>query len=165
MPQTEPPRRSSRTLLIVIIALLLLILCGGAVPVVGILAAIAIPNFIQMQLRAKRAELPANVAGIRVAELAYEATFDTFLAVRDPVPLDPLMLGDRTVDWPSGTAFDELGWAPDGNVRGTYWVEVSADGQDFTVHGLCDLDGDGEPAEFTASKSSKATMETWDSVY
>lgn len=157
--------RSNRTLLLVIIALLLLILCGGAVPVVGILAAIAIPNFIEYQLRAKRAELPMSVDGIKTAQLAYDAAFDTFLAIPEPVPLDPLMLGDRAVDWPDGTKFDELGWSPYGQVRGTYWVEVSADGTDFTVHGLCDIDGDGDPAHYTATKTTHATMETGSRVY
>ena len=34
------------------------------VAIIGILAAIAIPNFITMQLKAKRGELPGNVDGI-----------------------------------------------------------------------------------------------------
>ena len=41
------------------------------VAIIGILAAIAIPNFLAMQLRAKRAELPSNLDGIRTAEKAY----------------------------------------------------------------------------------------------
>ena len=50
------------------------------VAIIGILAAIAIPNFVEMQYRAKRAEIPANVDGIKTAEMAYDAAFDTFIA-------------------------------------------------------------------------------------
>ncbi len=162
-PNAKP--KSTRTLLIVIIILLLVIICGGSVPFIGIFAAIAIPNFVVMQQRAKRAEVPMNVDGIKVTLIAYEAINDTYLAVPEPVPLDTVMIGEQLVPWPSGTPFDELGWMPDGDVRGTYWVEVSDDGLDFTVHGMCDVDGDGDPAHYTATKSINATLETYNYVY
>ncbi len=165
MTNPDKPQRSNRPLLIIIIVLLLVIGCGGAVPVVGILAAIAIPNFVVYQLRAKRTEVPLNVDGIRAAELAYHAAFDAVLPVPHPVPLDPLMVDRMAVDWPYGTPFDELGWSPDGQVRGTYWVEVAPDGSDFVVHGVCDLDGDGAQAHYTATKELRATMESWSDVY
>ena len=41
------------------------------VAIIGILAAIAIPNFVEMQYRAKRAEIPSNVDGIKTAEMGY----------------------------------------------------------------------------------------------
>ena len=37
------------------------------IAIIGILAAIAIPNFIEMQYRAKRAEIPANVLLVPLA--------------------------------------------------------------------------------------------------
>ena len=49
------------------------------VAIIGILAAIAIPNFVAMQYRAKRSEVPSNVDGIKTAELAYDAAFDTYI--------------------------------------------------------------------------------------
>ena len=49
------------------------------VAIIGILAAIAIPNFVAMQYRAKRAEVPANVDGIKTAEIAYDAAFDKYI--------------------------------------------------------------------------------------
>ena len=49
------------------------------VAIIGILAAIAIPNFVAMQLKAKRSEVPSNVDGIKTAEVAYEAAFDAYL--------------------------------------------------------------------------------------
>ena len=49
------------------------------VAIIGILAAIAIPNFMDMQYRAKRAEVPACVDGIKTAEMGYEAACDKFI--------------------------------------------------------------------------------------
>ncbi len=162
---TQPTPKSNRTLLIVVIALLLLILCGGAVPTLGILAAIAIPNFVVMQYRAKRAEVPANVDGIKNALMAYDAAFDMYLEIPNAVPVDPLMLGKTPHDWSYDTPFVDLGWEPNGPVRGTYWVELSADGMGFTVHGVCDVDGDGDPAHYTATESSNATLLTSMTAY
>lgn len=95
-------------------------------------------------------ELSENVYGIRIAELAYDAAFDEYLAM-PPAPRAKEALDTKAVAWPSGTEWDKLGWRPDGDVSGTYWVEVSADGQHFTVHGMQDADGDGKPAHWTAT--------------
>lgn len=157
---TAPTPRKKSLTTIVIVLVVLAVCCAGSIPVVGILAAIAIPNFVAYQLRAKRAELPPNLEGIRTAEMAYFAAFDRYLPVPEPVPVDPLMLSGSTTPWPSGTAFDDLGWSPDGVVRGTYWVEVSGDGQSFTAHAMSDLDLDGEPAHYIATETTRATMES-----
>lgn len=95
-------------------------------------------------------ELAGNLSGIRTAELAYDAAFDEFLAM-PPAPRPKEGLDTKKVAWPSGTPWDQLGWRPEGEVSGTYWVEVSADGQHFTVHGMQDADGDGTPAHWTTS--------------
>ncbi len=126
------------------------------VAIIGILAAIAIPNFVEMQYRAKRSELPSNVDGIKTAELAYDATLDTFLRCRDsPAPTPS---GKSPVDWTDNGGFSDLGWAPDGQVRGVYHVDTRAPtsripGGDFTVFGEADIDGDGAEASYTATKS------------
>ncbi len=135
---------------------LILLVCGGAVPIIGILAAIAIPNFVMMQQKAKRAEVPGNVDGIRTAEMAYDAAFDAYVEV-PAWPRPVTSLGKTAVEWQENKAWQDLGWRPDGQVRGTYWVEVS--GGDFEVHGLCDVDGDGRPAEYIATKDRPATIQ------
>ena len=130
---------------------------------VGILAAIAIPNFVEMQLRAKRAELPANVEGIRTAELAAYAASGAYIAVPElaPRPLDEL--DKLQVDWVEATAFDALGWRPDGRLRGTYSVELNDQG--FVVHGYIDVDGDGVPAYFRATADEPASMQSTSDTY
>lgn len=128
------------------------------VAIIGILAAIAIPNFVAMQYRAKRAEVPGNVDGIKTAQMAYDAAFDTF--IQQPAFIPRTIAGtaiDKVqIDWPAlGTGFATLGWAPDGRVRGAYNV-ISTSSTDFRVTGQCNVDGDGIIAQYTASKTTNA---------
>ena len=126
------------------------------VAIIGILAAIAIPNFVEMQYRAKRAEIPSNVKAIKETEMAYDAEYNTFVtAAQHPVSAS----GKSPQDWGNGnTDFQKLGWSPDGKVRGQYSVVtttpgVNTPGGDFTVKGECDVDADTELATYTATKS------------
>lgn len=160
MEPTAPPKRSLSTVTIVLITAG--VLCAlGTVPV-GILAAIAVPNFLTMQLKAKRAELPGNVDGIKTAELAYDAAFDGFVPVGSEAEARRV-LGKTPHAWVGGPDWERIGWSPGGPVRGGYWVEVGAG--DFEVHALCDVDGDGEPAEYVATRSTNATLVTAPDVY
>ncbi len=49
------------------------------VAIIGILAAIAIPNFMAFQLRTKAGEGKVNLAALRTAEEGYFAEFDTYI--------------------------------------------------------------------------------------
>ena len=124
------------------------------VAIIGILAAIAIPNFVDMQYRAKRAEVPSNVDGIKTAELAYEASFDVFVNQSAFHPNSSPNKQQRA--WTSGSNFDTLGWGPDGNVRGSYTVGTGT--TDFWIQGFCDVDGDGSGAAYSAQKAVNVTM-------
>ena len=132
------------------------------VAIIGILAAIAIPNFVDMQYRAKRAEVPGNVDGIKTAQIAYDAAFDKYIEVSSWAPSDDITKTQRS--WESGTDFDTLGWGPDGKVRGRYKV-TSKSSTDFLVTGDCDVDNDDDNASFTATKSINTKMNTGPSVY
>ena len=58
------------------------------VAIIGILAAIAIPNFIRYQLRSKTSEARTIMAGIRTAEEAFRAEFDEYTpATTNPTAL------------------------------------------------------------------------------
>jgi type IV pilus assembly protein PilA len=126
------------------------------VAIIGILAAIAIPNFINMQYRAKRAEVPPNVDGIKTAEIAYEAAFDTYVTAT----VEPRAAGSLdklAVAWVSGTGFTALGWAPSGTVRGNYAATMTGT-TDFRVTGQCDVDDDSTLATYTATKAISAAL-------
>ncbi len=139
------------------------------VAIIGILAAIAIPNFVAMQYKAKRAEVPSNVDGIKTAEIAYEAQFDNFVSASG---LPTTAGGKVPVTWPATAAgFDTIGWQPDGSVRGVY--QVDATDTAFTVTGTCDVDGDASSAVYIAKHSTSdatgtsqnATLTTDSNVY
>ena len=132
------------------------------VAIIGILAAIAIPNFVAMQYRAKRSEVPSNVDGIKTAELAYDAAFDTFVQNAGFHP--DSSPGKKQRDWNPGSAFDTLGWGPDGQVRGSYKI-VSTSTTDFLVTGIADVDGDAVQSSFTATKSINAVMVSGNDTY
>ena len=130
------------------------------VAIIGILAAIAIPNFVAMQLKAKRAEVPGNVDGIKTAQMAYDAAYDGFVtAAANPTGAP----GKAQQVWTATTEWTTLGWSPDGSVRGTY--ETTGAATDFNVEGNSDVDGDLALATFTASKTLNAVQTTGNSVY
>jgi type IV pilus assembly protein PilA len=131
------------------------------VAIIGILAAIAIPNFMTMQLKAKRGELPSNVNGIKTAELAYDAMYDGFIsAVQNPsgTPSKAAVLWDPTV-----AGWKELPWAPDGEVRGNYTVVAAT--TDFLITANCDVDADSNLATYTASATLGATQTSNNDVF
>lgn len=126
------------------------------VAIIGILAAIAIPNFVTMQYKSKRGEVPMNLKGIKTAELAYESNFDVFVAA-SAYPATPSKTTQQWVKTSSG-GFITIGWAPDGNVRGSYAVATSS--QDFTATGTSDVDGDNTKATYQATKSTNPNAPT-----
>jgi type IV pilus assembly protein PilA len=134
------------------------------VAIIGILAAIAIPNFVDMQYRAKRSEVPLNIDGIKTAEISYEASFDMFVEQSLARPNATVNKQMRT--WTTGSSFDTLGWVPDGNVRGSYQVITSvSSGLNFQAVGECDVDGDGVFAMVQADKTTNARLTTTPNVY
>jgi len=138
------------------------------VAIIGILAAIAIPNFLAAHYRAKRAELPVIVSGIRHSEVGYDGLYDGYVEA-EQWPEEP---PDSKLDhWGQGNVgFDELGFVPDGQVRGVYAVntvlgKATSDGGEFTVIGLSDLDGDEVYAKYTATHLRGVALITGNPVH
>ena len=138
------------------------------VAIIGILAAIAIPNFLAMQLRSKRAELPSNLDGVRTAEKAYHAEWDAFTtAVATPAAAP----GRTQINFTTGglNAFQNLGWVADGKVRGQYQVTAapgaSSQTDDFTATALADVDGDATNSQYECNRAEKASMLSANNVY
>jgi type IV pilus assembly protein PilA len=119
------------------------------VAIIGILAAIAIPNFVSMQYKTKRAEVPSNLKGIKTGELAYESNFDVFVECAS-YPGTPTKTTQQWVKTASG-GFASMGWSPDGDVRGSYDVTTAA--FNFTATGVSDVDGNSAIATYAATKS------------
>jgi type IV pilus assembly protein PilA len=120
------------------------------VAIIGILAAIAIPNFLRFQLKAKSSEGKVNIAAIRTAEESYLAEFGTYVDVTTPIPL--VIPGPSKVafveDAAVGVDFNTLGWAPEGQVFFQYSV-TAVGGTNYTISAAADIDGDGAGAAVT----------------
>lgn len=115
------------------------------VAIIGILASIAMPNMTSMQYKTKRAELLPSVNAIADTQYAFEAANDRYVNIRNFVPAGTI--GKTMRRWPTGTGFDTLGWAPDGDVRGHYKTESGTAGT-FSVTGESDVDGDSVPSVY-----------------
>jgi len=111
------------------------------VAIIGILAAIAIPNFLRYQAKSKQAEAKTNLGAIGTNAEAYRSEHDTYIA-----------------------DFNDLGWSAQGSTRYAYFYHtdsianivaasggatltgtpsgVAADGVSFTAGAKGDVDSD-----------------------
>ncbi len=120
------------------------------VAIIGILAAIAIPNFIQYQMRSRTSEAKTNLAAIKTAQLAFQAEQRCFLQVATAPAALPA--NGSLVAWPNNVGgiaaptvpaapwcfnnvgavstivgqFGDIGFAPAGNVRYQYMNTAQA---------------------------------------
>ena len=120
--------------------------------IIGVLTAIAIPNFLRYQLRTRTTETLTHLKGIASTEDAYYAEHGTYVSVPTGVP-SPAPVGTQRVPWPGGTRFDVIGWAPEGGVVFQYAVRAddpSGTGalSRFTAETAADLDNDGTRSYF-----------------
>jgi len=116
------------------------------VAIIGILAAIAIPNFLRFQLKAKSSEGKTNLAAIRTAEQSYYSEFGFFVSA-DASPAEPgfnMKVGFVNT-MPAGEGFDRLGWSPEGSVFFNYGVAAPSPGDSYTASAGADIDNDATP--------------------
>jgi type IV pilus assembly protein PilA len=114
------------------------------VAIIGILAAIAIPNFIQYQMRSRTSEAKTNLSAIKTANLAFQAENRCFLssaAVPAAIPNNGAL-----VAWPAAAAaasgvvqcftpaglatqatgtYGDIGFVPAGAVRYQYNLQAT----------------------------------------
>ena len=116
-----------------------------------VMACLGGPNFIALKHRVRMTEAGRMVDEIRRAELEYFERHLEYVPVIEPTPRSIETLDAASVDWPSGTPFNQIGWRPDGPVRGTFTVRLAPHG--FVVEGWSDADGDGWIEHFRATES------------
>ena len=134
------------------------------VSIMGLLAAIAVPNYMQMLLRARRSEVPSNLATIRVQEIAYGVEWDVFTAC-PLLPPDSPGRSTTMVNINDGYAFQMIGWWPDGRVRAQYQVLTFQDDISFLARALTDIDGDGEMCVWETTENVGVQMVVDNNVY
>ena len=77
------------------------------VAILGILAAIAIPNFMRFQAKSRQSEAKTNLGAIGTTAESFRAEKDTYVVS-------------------AAGGLGDLGWAPQGTVRYSYWYADNA---------------------------------------
>lgn len=98
------------------------------VAIIGILAAIAIPNFLRYQAKSKQSEAKANLGAIFTSETSYNAERDVY------------------------TTRGNLDWAPTGRTRYAYSVTTAA-ATTFTAEGRGNIDTDANVDVWTIDQA------------
>lgn len=112
--------------------------------IIGILASIAVPNFLRFQLRSKCSEAKINLAAIRTAEIAAIAERGHFVpAATSPAAYGGTAAVPFTDVGPVGGNFASIGFRPEGRVYFNYSVAVQNGA--FTAEASADIDGNAVP--------------------
>ena len=160
-----------------------------AVAIIGILAALAIPNFIRFQARSKQAEARANLKALFTAEKSYFAAHDAYSSKVLDVGFSPernnryayLLAADiSNLDDRSGTVVGatsattgisaDLFKYPTGNAGLSTTpacasaLGVSPSGLSFTGAAMGNIDGDSTLDQWTISTDSRSLPATCDTV-
>jgi type IV pilus assembly protein PilA len=95
------------------------------VAIIGILADIAIPNFLKFQAKAKQAEAKSNLSAIYVAQVAYFSNTNTYADTIAPPAVNTCMMDGATVLYENtpndgSGCFCAMNWKPAGQTRYTY---------------------------------------------
>jgi len=113
------------------------------VAIIGILAAIAIPNFLRFQLKAKSSEGKTNLSAIRTAEESYYAEYGVYVpALASPTAVAQ-NLKTTYVDAVANEGFAIVGWSPEGDVFFNYAVETATNDDGFMASASADIDANG----------------------
>jgi type IV pilus assembly protein PilA len=115
------------------------------VAIIGILAAIAIPNFLQYQMKSRQSEAKTNLQAIKTSEVSFQAERGCYVGVLAEVGQPLIVAGTKTVPytWLAGTpatipaplwcaavggvfggaTFNDIGFKATGNVNYYYAVD------------------------------------------
>lgn len=117
------------------------------VAIIGLLAAIAIPNFLSYQLKAKASEAKTSLAAIKTASLSFQAERSCFLSVQSSGWPGTVPSNGAQLPWPAAATvptpgalcvnpltgapasaigtFGDIGFTPSGHVRYNYYLAGS----------------------------------------
>ena len=118
------------------------------VAIIGILAAIAIPNFLTYQMKSRQSEAKTNLQAIKTSEVAFQAERGCYVGVTAEVGSAPPIAGTKSIQylWGAGTpptapgalwcaappaagvfggTFADIGFKATGNVNFYYGVDSS----------------------------------------
>ena len=113
------------------------------VAIIGILAAIAIPNFLRFQLKAKSSEGKTNLAAIRTAEQSYYSEFGTYVSSAGVSPANTTTSSKQPFVPANAPGFTTIGWAPEGQVYFSYGVGSQTPFTTFLATATADINANG----------------------
>jgi type IV pilus assembly protein PilA len=157
------------------------------VAIIGILAAIAIPNFIRYQLRSKTSEAKTVHGGIKTSQESFRAEYDAYVQVLTGTP-DASGNRNFKTGWtgaapmgsaicnamcnrvsisiamsiPNCTSYECIGYRPSGDLYYDYATAIIDSGiagtsPEFTTCGQADLDSDGTRGGFVYGTGNRPT--------
>ena len=130
------------------------------VAIIGVLAAIAIPQYNSFRLKAKAAEAKSNLGAIRAGEEAYFTEKEEYADCAATPTADDFP-GKQAVDWSDDDGnFVKIGFSAKGQVYYQYAVDAADDGESFEATATGDLDGDDDEAVFKITDNGTWTMPT-----
>jgi hypothetical protein len=142
-----PPPRSSGSSAIVIVAIVL-----GAVVVVGILAAVAIPAFLGTMKKAKHSEAELNLDAIYKGMKMYVAENGKLPASAPLTPAEPCCEQPGHRCQPDYAQWSTPGWEDidfEIDTPSSYQYAYTVDGDTVVMNAVGDLDCDGESSTYT----------------
>lgn len=136
------------------LALAAMVVPAAMVPMVGIMAAIAIPNFIRYQLRSKQSEAKVVLSGIRTSQQAFFAENGAYVTTSPNPGAAPATAKEAWEARPcpadcsrdniaACTELSCIGYQPSGPVYFRYACQASSEPRAVTCAAVGDLDGDG----------------------
>ena len=118
------------------------------VTVIGILAAIAVPNFLKFVTKAKQSEVKNMLPLIASCEFDHKLRTGKYVAC----PLNPVKVRDQ---WnPGAPGWKELGFDPHGARYYSYEVELKGDHFVVRARGNIDMDADVDVWELNGKDMS-----------
>jgi type IV pilus assembly protein PilA len=116
------------------------------VAIIGILAAIAIPNFLRYQLRSKFGELPTQINALFKAEEATRQS-ERNSGLYSAFALLPASCTPTTakMNWAQAdyAAAQNIDWIVEGKTYGCYVALTGGSGRTLSAYAYSDIDGDG----------------------
>jgi type IV pilus assembly protein PilA len=156
----DPAYASRKTL-----AIIGLVLSVVVIPIQGILAAIAIPNFIKFQGRSKQSECKANLKALFAAQKSFYAEKQTYGATAEEIDFAPMgatrylyiVSDDSTLPptHPEAKSASELLGLVGGGLRTTFGLDGQCPDCNVTMACVGDPDNDGEPDVWTISTGAR----------
>ncbi len=108
------------------------------VAIIGILAAIAIPQFLRFQAKSKQSEARTILSGIYTAETAYFAEQNTFRAAKSSPA------NTSSPEELAGSDFTHIGYVPASFPKyyKDFWASINTTGNKFSAYASGNIDTD-----------------------